>query len=101
MTTETVTAKPQKPPTPEKPASDAIPVKLVRFVAPTDVPGQDVATNLKTHGEANRRSWTIHYLPSQRHFRIVYCDPNTRDGKGVELTAFVHETRVSIWERAE
>jgi hypothetical protein len=86
---------------PTLPTGDAIPVKLVRFVAPTDVPGQDVANSLKTHGEANRRSWTIHYLPSQRHFRIVYCDPNTRGGEGVELTAFVHETRVSIWERAE
>lgn len=83
-------------PAPAASSGPEIAVKVMRFVAPTDVPGKDVATSLTAGGPENRARWAIHYLPQLRHFRIVWSAPSRPS-----LTGFVHETRIGSWERAD
>lgn len=69
----------------------------MKFTGATDIPGKEVALGLNgCGGPKNQPNWFIDYLPNTRHFRITFNAPQ-KDPRVV----FVHETRVSVWERAE
>ncbi len=67
---------------------------VLKFVAPTDVPGNDSTSSCKSGGRLNEKRWEIAYLPWIRHFRVNYFPPNATTPHTI---AHVHETRVSIW----
>lgn len=78
------------------PVADEVPVRVLRFLRSIDVPGKDGAMALAARTEMNRPSWALHYLPAQRHFRIVYSAPQRPT-----IKAYVHETVVGCWEPLE
>ncbi len=94
-------AKPKAPPIvavrTEIDPREPVPVKVLRFTGPTDIPGSDVSMSLKSGGQVNQKRWDISYLPFMRHHRIVYFVAGSTTPAQV---AYVHESRVSMWELA-
>lgn len=72
-----------------------VPVRLVRWERPLQIPGKQQDESIGTKREANGREWLVTYLPRDRHFQIDYKNPNRETENG---TAFVHETRALSWE---
>ncbi len=71
-----------------------MPVSVVRFVAPTDVPGNDSTSSSRSGGKVSEKRWEWHYIPQIRHFRCAYFLPNAKEPHTI---AHVHESRVSVW----
>lgn len=74
----------------------AVPVALIRFVKPMQVPGMAVTPQLATHTAKNRRRWDIELVPQLRSFRITYTPPDN----GEVRVLMVHETRIDNWDPA-
>lgn len=82
----------------KKPRTDgpnAIPVLLLKFSEPIDLPRKPGASGLKTEVAVNKPSYDISYLPWMRHFQINYREVDGRDGS---TEVFVHESKVKCWE---
>lgn len=75
---------------------EPIPVKLVRFIAPTDAPGLSVASSCTASDQRNRSRHSITYLPQIRHFELTYHPPD-----GEAQVAYIHESRVMSWIAAD
>jgi len=75
-----------------------IPVAVLRFSRPLQVPGRQSDDTLKSEKVANGRTWEIEYIPQIRHHKITYSDPDRqKDGPKI---GFVHESVVLSWEPA-
>lgn len=69
----------------------SIPVKLLKFKQPIDVPGRNQAGNV-----TNRDGkYTIEYVPNMRHHMISYKAPGQP-----AVIGYVHESNVGSWEPA-
>lgn len=93
--------KPNTPPGPVPAAAislprsgEAIPVKILKFKQPNDVPGDDATSGIRAGGPMNQRRWEITYLPGMHHHMIVYYVP---DPKTPPVVAYVPEGNVSMW----
>lgn len=95
--------KPATPDTQSNPASRTelprgIPVALLRFVRPLQVPGQQSGDSVKAETLANGRRWEIEFIPQMRHHKITFFDAERqKDGPDV---GFVHEVHVLSWKPA-
>ncbi len=72
----------------------SIPVRVLRFREPMDIPGKNVATSVTTSTQANVSRWDIEYLPHLRHHRVTYQPLD-----GAPQVLMLHETTCS-WEPA-
>jgi hypothetical protein len=95
-TEKTTTAAPKAAPNLELPRG--IPVKMMRLVRPTQVPGHPQTDVVQAVKQPNGQQWEIEYVPQMRHHRITFTNPNESDDTKKVRTAFVHETHVSVWE---
>lgn len=78
------------------PQSAPVPVKLVRFTQPVDLPGKRGASSATN----DRKAASYHeivFVPSIRHMRVTYV--SAVDGEA-PLTQFVPIERVMVWEAA-
>lgn len=85
-----------KPPAVETPKG--MPVKILRLVRATQLPGYPQTDVIATQKMPDRREWTIEYIPQMRHHRIDYYNPNATKEEDKHRVGFVHETHVSVWE---
>lgn len=72
-----------------------IPVRSMRFVASTDVPGKSVTDGLEGVADPRRPRGPHHeiaFVPQLRHHVIAYVQAEKET-----LFAFVHETQVQTW----
>lgn len=102
MTTEN-DSKPKNEKAPKLAQSDTprgMPVKILRLVRPTQVPGYPQTDVISTQTTPDKRSWTIEYIPQMRHHRIDFYNPNASKEEDRHRVGFVHETHVSVWEPA-
>lgn len=88
-----VTAAEDKKPAPQR-ALESIPVFMVRWDRPLQIPGKQADDMVKTETLTNGRGWVVDYIPGMRHFRIKFFD---RDRK-TEETGYVHESRALSWK---
>ena len=75
---------------------ESIPVRLLRFASPIQVPGDDAATNIKCDATcpATRKHWRVNYIPALRHHEIYFYP--AEQNRPVEV-AYVHEALVATW----
>lgn len=72
-----------------------VPVKMLRFVRSTQVPGYPQTDVVQTQKRPDGAFWEIEYVAQMRHHRISFTNPND---KRQTRTVFVHETHVQSWE---
>lgn len=73
-----------------------IAVRVVKFLAPTDVPGKNQASAVEAKEEPKGRArWVLAYLPWMRHHQITHTDST-----GATRIGYVHESCVASWEPA-
>lgn len=75
------------------PGAVGIPVRVLRFRQPIDIPGADVVTSCNSNGKSNQRRWEIEYQPWMRHHKVTYRDPARESAE----VGYVHESAVSCW----
>lgn len=82
-------------PTQPKTEPPAEPVYCMRFNAqvPIHIPGNSVSSSVVHTYQENRGGYRLSYLPSRRHFKVVWVD-----NKGRAHTTMVHESKVSSWD---
>lgn len=80
------------------PGPGGMPVKMLRLVRPTQLPGYPQTDVISTQVTPDRRSWVIEYIPQMRHHRIDFYNPNATKDEDKHRVGFVHETHVSVWE---
>ncbi len=71
-----------------------LPVATLKFVVPTDIPGEESKSGVKSGGPLNQRRWEVAYLPWMRHHRITFFEANKTEPS---VTGYVHESRVNSW----
>lgn len=88
-------------PTPPKPSRpEAIPIKLLRFDGPIDIPGSQIS-NVSLHGRSptekrgDKHCHEVELQPWLRRFRIAYIEGGKTEPKCV---AYVHERFVRSYE---
>lgn len=70
----------------------AIPVREIKLVRPTDLPGKNMVTGLQSKPDKTRPHHTIEYQPWWRHFQVTHITPNKP-----ALVGYVHESNVASW----
>lgn len=97
----TDTFKPEKTASaPKQPARpEAIRVRVLKFVGPTDVPGGAMPTTLTARdpSRTNQGGHDIEYQPWLRHHRVAWYEPTKKEPTRVVM---IHESRVLSWEAA-
>jgi hypothetical protein len=88
-------AEPEIRETPARPKLEGMAVAFVRFDRSLQLPGYAATETVKTHA-ANRKSWTVTFIPALRHFRIEYVD-----GTKPAQVRYVHESRALGWDPPE
>lgn len=74
-----------------------IPVAVLRFTRPMQVPGRQSDETLKADKQPNGREWIVEYIPQIRHHKITFLD---NDRQKEPRIGFVHESHVLSWEPA-
>lgn len=102
MTTEADTKKTDQPKKTEAAKASSpplevprgIPVAVLRFAKPTQVPGHAVAPVIKTETSKSGKRWEIEFIPQLRHHRVTFY--GVRDEPPQVL--MIHETRIDNWD---
>jgi len=105
MSNEKTNEKPAASSTNTRPAATldvprGVPVKMMRLVRATQLPGHQQTDVLAAVTNPNGQKWEIEYVAQMRHHRITYTNPNEPKLELRVRTAFVHETHVTVWEPA-
>ncbi len=72
-----------------------VPVAVVHWSRPLQVPGVQSDTVIKTQTLPNGKSWTVDYIQHMRHFKITCVDPAR---SSVVKVGYVHESNALSWE---
>lgn len=84
---------------PEQPSSrpEAVKVRTIKFVAPTDIPGAPLPSGITAKDVSNETHYEIEWQPWTRHHRIVWFEAGKKDPSRILM---IHESRIAIWEPA-
>ena len=87
---------PKKPAAPDPVLGESIPVRVLRFAAPTSGAGLNVASSVTARDQTGQAYWRLDFFPRIRHHRITWHRPNGEE----PVIAFVPESRVESWDPA-
>jgi hypothetical protein len=73
---------------------EAVPVKSLRMVRPTDFPGNPAADTITTTTQTNVNRYEIEYQPWLRHHRVTWHAAGAKEPR----VGYVHESSVAYWE---
>lgn len=71
-------------------------MRLLRFKAPTDIPGNEACTSIRSGGQANQNRYEIILVPHLRQYLVQFIPA----GRGALPPVYVHESQVSVAEPA-
>ena len=75
---------------------EPIPMRLLRFKSPTDIPGNEACTSVRTGGQVNQNRWEIVLVPHMRQYIVQFIPA----GRAPVPPCYVHESQVSVAEPA-
>lgn len=74
---------------------EPIPVLVMKFSEPIDLPKKPGASGVRTDRQVNRAGFELYYLPWIRHHLVQFHEIEGRDGS---CDVYVHESKVKCWE---